>query len=189
MSRGGSRVWRGASVACVVVLLGCATVRQPVALRESDDAMATIGPIRLYVLPDSAVAVGVRAWGRLAGDSLVLYRPVERLGPNHYRRTVHPLGSSGLAIAGYTRSDGRHVDFSGWVKTDGDHLRFRRARARGLEKAVAPSEQTLDAGEVRSLDVMLPSASRTAAMVAVIAVMVAAGVALSLAASFQDSAM
>ena len=173
----------------LLMTCGCATVRQPVALRAADDAVAMTGATRLFVLPDSAVAVGVHTWGRLAGDSLVLFRPVERLGPNHYRREVHRLGSSGLAIAGYTGTDGRHVDFQGGVRIEGDRLHFRRAEPRGLETPAEPRELTLGASEVRSLDVWLPNTGRTVLMFAGIGVMAMAAVGLAIASSLRESMM
>jgi hypothetical protein len=176
------------AVAIGLALGGCAAMRQPVALRPVDDAVAT-GTTRLYVLPDSAVAVGVHSWGQIAGDSLVLYRPVERLGPNHYLREIHHFGSSGLAVAGYTTTDGRRVEFSGWLRAEGERLHFRRSEPRGLEKAEEPRELVLAAGEVRSIDVWLPSASHTVAIWTFVVVAAVAAVGLAAAASLRESAM
>ena len=180
------------ATAVVLALSGCATVRVPVALRSEDDLQPAQGMTRLYMLPDSAApAQGAAAWGHLAGDSLVLYRPLDDVGGRqNYRRETRRLGKSGLSIGGYTLTDGRHVRFDGYVRRAGDQLEFqRRLAGRSMQKVETPDRFTLLASDLRSLDVWIPDVGQTMVMVGVIALVGAVGFALAVASSLRESTM
>ena len=170
-----------------VFLAGCATVSVPARLRSQDDFRPSARTSQAYELPDSA-GMEPRAWGLLATDSLVLYRPIsEAGGATTYHRRVREVGSSGVEISGYTLANGRHVRFDGSVERRGDQLEFER-RWRSMEK-VDTTRVVHSVAEVQSIDVQVPSAGRTTLVWGAILIMTAAGLALGLAGAMNESTM
>lgn len=178
---------RAACLLLTLILTGCATVSVPTRLRSQDDLRPAGGTAKAYALPESAVTTERSAWGHLAADSLVLYRPISGAkGPPTYRRHVRDVGSSGIDVAGYTLADGRHVRLDGTVRRKGDQLEFV-ARPGHMEKDAAPV--VLAVSDVQSIDVRVPDPGTSTVMWGFLLVTVATAVALSFASAMEESTM
>lgn len=182
------RVWRSSGVTIamgLVFVAGCATKTYVVNLREPGDLPVRSSFARTYPYSDSTWAPAVV--GHLSEDSLSIYRPREGAW---YRWKAGAVGDHGVAIGGYTLADGRHVSFLGQVRRAGDSLAFERSRwSHGMEARKGPDSFVLPLEGVRSVEVWFPDAGRTVMLWGGLLVLVAGGLALSIASAFDESLM
>jgi hypothetical protein len=168
-----SRIRLAASVVTLLALSGCSPGLNAVVLREPDSFVKAADRPGRYVLADSSAEADALV-GHLAQDSLMLYRQAEHEGSmTLYRLDAHTFSGKGLDIAGYTLASGKHVHFPGWVKRDGDSLRFFPKRPSGMEAKSRLGRHAVSLSSVRSLDVWLVSPEHTVVVTLVVAAFIA----------------